>query len=210
MKIAIIGAGSQARIIYEILSYDRNIEVVAFVDNVVRSGKEDIKGIPILGDHSVIPGLMKDGVRGTIVAVSMNDIREAHFNKLQGMGLELLNAIHPTASIAASVKIGHGVTIAMGAIISPGVNIADNVIVCTGAIIDHEDEIEEHVYLGAGCSLAGRVTIKKNALIGIGSVVREELTIGENTVIGAGSVVLEDVPDNVLAAGTPAKVIEKR
>src|SRR4030042_4136060 len=124
MKIVIIGAGSQARINYEILSYHRNIEVVAFIDNVVRSGKEDIKGIPILGDHSVIPGLMKEGVRGAVIAVSMNNTREAHFKKLRGMGLELLNAIHPTASIAASVKIGHGVTIAMGAIISTGVTIA--------------------------------------------------------------------------------------
>ena len=210
MKIIIIGAGGQAKIVYEVLSYDRNMEVVAFIDNVPRSGKETIKGIPILGDHSVIPGLMKNGVKGAVVAVSMNDIREAHFKKLKSMGLELINAIHPTALITPSVKLGSGVTIAMGAIISTGVVIADNVIVCTGAIIDHEDEIGEHVYIGAGCSLAGRVIVKKNALIGIGSVVKEELTIGENSVIGAGSVVLEDVPDNVLAAGTPARVIEKR
>jgi UDP-perosamine 4-acetyltransferase len=210
MKIVIIGAGDQARINYEILSYDRNIEIVAFIDNVVRSGKETIKGIPILGDHSVIPRLMKEGVRGAVIAVSMNDIREAHFKKLRGMGLELLNAIHPLTSIAADVEIGRGVTIAMGAIISTGVKIADDVIIGTGAIVDHEDEIGEHAYLGAGCSLAGKVIVKRSALIGIGSVIREELTIGENSVIGAGSVVLEDVPDNVLAAGTPARVIEKR
>jgi len=90
MKIAIIGAGGQARIVYEILSYDRNMEVAAFVDNVPRSGKETIKGIPIVGDHSVLPELIKNGVRGAIVAVSMNDIRKAHFEKLRAMGLELV------------------------------------------------------------------------------------------------------------------------
>ena len=36
------------------------------------------------------------------------------------------------------------------------------------------------------------------------------LTIGENTIIGADSVVLEDIPDNVVAAGAPAKVIRKK
>jgi sugar O-acyltransferase (sialic acid O-acetyltransferase NeuD family) len=210
MKIIIIGAGGQARIVNEILSYNRNMDIVAFIDNVARKGDENIKGIPILGDHSVIPGLIKKGVRGAIVAVSMNDIRAAHFEKLRIMGLELINAIHPTASIASSVKLGSGVIIAMGAIISTGVRIADNVIINTGAIIDHEDEIEDHVHIGSGCSLAGRVTVKRSTLISIGSVVRENVTIGENTVIGAGSVVLEDVPDNVIASGTPAKIIDRR
>ena len=209
MKIAIIGAGGQARIVYEILSYDRNIEVVAFVDNVVRSGKESIKGIPIVGDHSVLPELIKNGVRGAIVAVSMNDIRKAHFEKLRAMGFELINAVHPTSIIAPTVKLGGGVTIAIGAIISTGVNIANNVIINTGAIVDHENQIEDHVHISSGCSLAGRVTVKKNALVGIGSVVRENVTIGENAIIGAGSVVLENIPDNVTASGTPARIIGK-
>jgi acetyltransferase-like isoleucine patch superfamily enzyme len=33
--------------------------------------------------------------------------------------------------------------------------------------------------------------------------------IGDNSVIGAGSVVTRDVPDNVLAAGVPAKIIRQ-
>ena len=210
MKIAIIGAGGQSRIVYEILSYDHNMEVVAFVDNLPRSGKETIKGIPILGDHSVLPELIKSGVRGAIVAVTMNDIRKAHFEKLRAMGLELINAVHPTASIAPTVKLGSGVTIAIGTTISTGVNIANNVIINTGAIVDHENQIEDHVHISSGCSLAGRVTVKKSALVGIGSVVRENVTIGENVIIGPGSVVLEDIPDIVVASGTPAKIIEKR
>jgi sugar O-acyltransferase (sialic acid O-acetyltransferase NeuD family) len=209
MKLIIIGAGSQARIVHEILSYDRNIEVVAFVDNLDRSGAEHIKGIPILGGHSVIPGLMNKGVKGAIIAVSMNNIRADHFEKIHDMGLELINAIHPTASIASSVKLGSGITVAMGAIISTGVKIADDVIINTGAIIDHEDKIGRHVHISSGCSLAGNVTVKKGSIVGIGSVVIENVTIGENSVIGAGSVVLEDIPDNVTASGTPARIIGK-
>ena len=210
MKIAIIGAGGQARIVYEILSYDRNMEIVAFIDNVVRGNDEQIMGIPVVGDHSILPRLISNGVRGAIVAVGDNEIRASHFEKLRGMGLETVSAIHPTAHIAPSARLGHGVTIAMGAIISTGARIGDNVIINTSATIDHEDEIEDHVSVGPGCSIAGRVTIKKGAFIGIGSVVREYLTIGENSIIGAGSVVLEDMPDNVVAVGTPAKVVKNR
>lgn len=209
MKIAIIGAGGQARIVYEILSYNRNVEVVAFVDNVVHGNDEFIMGIPVMGDHSVIPKLMKKGVCGAIVAVGDNKIRAAHFAKLRELGLEPVSAIHPSTIIAPSAKLGSGVTIAMGAIISTGNRIGDNVIINTGAIIDHEDDIGDHVHIGPGCSLAGRVTVKNGAFIGIGSVVREYLTIGKNTVIGAGSVVLEDIPDNVVAAGAPARIIRE-
>ena len=35
------------------------------------------------------------------------------------------------------------------------------------------------------------------------------VTIGDNSVIGAGSVVVKDIPENVFAAGAPAKVIRK-
>jgi acetyltransferase-like isoleucine patch superfamily enzyme len=33
--------------------------------------------------------------------------------------------------------------------------------------------------------------------------------IGDNVTIGAGSVVTKDIPDNVIAAGNPCKVIRR-
>ncbi len=208
MRIIIIGAGGQARIVHEILSYDRNVDIVAFVDNELHKNDEKLMGIPVMGDLFVLPQVIKNDISGAIIAIGDNEVRADYFEKLKGMGLEMVNAIHPTSSCAHSVKLGSGVTIAMGAIISTGVRIGNNVIVNTGAIIDHDNEIKDHVHIGPGCSLAGKITVKRGAFIGIGTVVREYITIGENTIIGAGSVVLEDIPDNVVAAGTPAKVIK--
>ncbi len=53
------------------------------------------------------------------------------------------------------------------------------------------------------------VTIKKGAWLCSNVTVLPGVTIGENSVIGAGSVVTRDVPDNVLAMGTPCKVVRK-
>ena len=36
------------------------------------------------------------------------------------------------------------------------------------------------------------------------------VTIGENTIIGAFSFVNKDLPDNVVAAGVPIKIIKKK
>ena len=45
--------------------------------------------------------------------------------------------------------------------------------------------------------------------IGANSIILPGVTIGNNVVIGAGSVVTKDIPDNVVAVGSPAKIIRE-
>ncbi|MBT9778804.1 sugar O-acetyltransferase [Clostridium sp. MCC353] len=51
------------------------------------------------------------------------------------------------------------------------------------------------------------VTIGDNVWIGGNTVINPGVTIGSNVVIGSGSVVTKDIPDNVIAAGNPCRVI---
>lgn len=53
------------------------------------------------------------------------------------------------------------------------------------------------------------VIIGDNVWIGGSCVVLPGVKIGNNAVIGAGSVVTKDLPDNVIAAGNPCKVIRE-
>ena len=53
------------------------------------------------------------------------------------------------------------------------------------------------------------VTIGDNVWLGGNMVVCPGVHIGSNTVIGAGSVVTKDIPDWVIAAGNPCRVIRK-
>ncbi|PIB36954.1 maltose acetyltransferase [Reichenbachiella sp. 5M10] len=53
------------------------------------------------------------------------------------------------------------------------------------------------------------VSIGNDVWIGGGAIICPGVTIGNGVVIGAGSVVTKDVPDNVLVAGNPAKVIRQ-
>lgn len=51
------------------------------------------------------------------------------------------------------------------------------------------------------------VRIGNNVWIGAGAILLPGVTVGDNSVIGAGSVVTKDIPANVVAAGTPCRVL---
>lgn len=53
------------------------------------------------------------------------------------------------------------------------------------------------------------VTIGNDVWIGGNTVINPGVTIGNNVVIGSGSVVTKDIPDGVIAAGNPCKVLRK-
>ncbi|MFC1782478.1 acyltransferase [Planctomycetota bacterium] len=52
------------------------------------------------------------------------------------------------------------------------------------------------------------VIIQENVFIGTNVTILKGVTVGKNSVIGVGSVVIENVPENVIAAGVPCKVIK--
>lgn len=54
---------------------------------------------------------------------------------------------------------------------------------------------------------AAPITVGSHVWIGGGTVVVPGVTIGSDVVIGAGSVVVHDIPDHVVAAGNPCRVI---
>lgn len=54
----------------------------------------------------------------------------------------------------------------------------------------------------------GPITVGDNTNIGWNVIILPGVNIGKNCVIGAGAVVTKDIPDNSVAVGVPARVIE--
>lgn len=69
----------------------------------------------------------------------------------------------------------------------------------------HPVNVEERI---SGKEMGFPIEIGDNVWIGGGTIICPGIKIGNNTVIGAGSVVTKDIPDNVVAAGNPCKVIK--
>lgn len=209
-RVVIVGAGGHARVVSTILALNSQVDVVGYVDPVLKEPGERINGLPVLGDLDILPDLFRDGVNGAVIAIGDNTLRELRLHQLSNLGFDLINAVHPTAIIEHNATVGRGVVVAAGAIICCNTVIGDNCIINTGAIVEHETEVGPNVHIAPGANIAGRVAIGRNSFIGIGATVKEYINIGENVTIGAGAVVVEDMPDNVVAVGIPARPIRRK
>ena len=122
-------------------------------------------------------------------------------------------------------KIGTFVEIQRGAKIGRRCKISSHTFICEGVTI------EDGVFVGHGVMFTNdlfpratnadgslqtaddwkclKTLVKKGAAIGSGATLLCGITIGENSVVGAGAVVTKDVPDGMVVAGNPAKILRK-
>ncbi len=124
--------------------------------------------------------------------------------------------IEPGAIIRDRVSIGNNAVIMMGAVINIGAEIGDETMVDMNAVVGARGKLGEGVHLGAGAVVAGVLEppskspceIGDHVLIGANAVILEGVKIGNHSVVAAGAIVTTDVPENVVVAGSPAKIIK--
>ena len=83
------------------------------------------------------------------------------------------------------------------------------VVLHSRAVIGKKVIIGQGVTIGKKLSVNEIPTIGNNVYIAAGSKILGNVKIGNNVIIGANSVVTQNVPDNVIVAGAPAKIIRK-
>lgn len=165
--------------------------------------------IPVLGvDRSVqgsteflslIPGIFGNYIRNAFLTWT---IKHCHPSATLSFGTTLSKA---NASIGEHVYIGPGCHLGM-------VDIQRDVLVAAGVHIT--SGARTHGFADTNKPIRDQkgtlevVTIGENSWIGSAAIVMAH--VGKNTIIGAGAVVTKPIPDNVVAVGIPAKVIQER
>lgn len=89
------------------------------------------------------------------------------------------------------------------------VEIGDYCKIAKGVIIlqhDYSRSVLRRVY-GEVIGTSQKTVIGDNVFIGMNSIILMGANIGNNVIVGAGSVVRGTIPDNVVVAGQPARVI---
>lgn len=111
-----------------------------------------------------------------------------------------------------------------------GVSIADNVYIGPNCVIDRGEidytTVKNGVKIDANCFIAHNVIIGENSILITGSrlygsselgdnvyvasaTVRNQCKIGKDAFVGIGAVVTKDIPEKVIVAGIPAKVMKE-
>lgn len=86
-----------------------------------------------------------------------------------------------------------------GIYIGDGALIGHNVVMAT---LNHSEDPEKR-----GNLHPAPIHIGKNVWIGASASILPGVTIGDGAIIGAGAVVTGDVPENMIAAGVPARIL---
>lgn len=126
------------------------------------------------------------------------------------------------ASIREENNVGDDVVIGTNTVLEPGNIIGNRVRIHSMCFLEMV-AIEDDVFVGPNVVFTddphpmncpryreclGGPKVKRLARIGANSTIQPGVTIGENSLVGAGSVVTKDVPDNVVVAGSPARIIK--
>ena len=128
---------------------------------------------------------------------------------LQDFDLEQINVIDHSAIISRSANLGDGIYIGKMCLVNCDSTLADGVVINTRSLIEHGNSIGYCTNISTNVVLNGDVNVGTLTFVGSCTVVNGQLTLGSNSVIGSGSVVIRDIPNNVVVAGSPTRLIRK-
>lgn len=114
--------------------------------------------------------------------------------------------IFQTNTSNAKIRIGHNCGFSgVSLVCSESVIIGDDCLIGANVVIGDRDDHSDVYH-----TPYKPVEIKSGTWIGMNVCILKGVTIGHNTIIGANSVVTKSIPDNVIAAGNPCRVIKQR
>lgn len=177
--------------------------------NNERTGDND-HGFQILGSFDDMFAQKDLTGKNFLLTMGDNNIRESLAKRITSLGGKVPTLIHPTAVISRFAQISpNGVYISAFSFVQADSIVGDNTVILSHVNISHTTTI------GKGCFIAGSATIgaytevENHVFIGQGalSISAKVKRIGSNSYIGARSLLTKDIPENVVVAGSPAKII---
>ncbi|MEG1518852.1 MAG: acetyltransferase [Cetobacterium sp.] len=202
-NLIVLGAGGFAKSIIDALDGSQ-YNLVGFIDSF-KEGKH--QGYNILANS--IEGIKDKENYIYFIGIGEPKSRKIYFEKLKKYNLKLANIIDKTAILSRNITLGEGVFIGKMVIVNADAILEDNVVLNTRALVEHGNHIGAHTNISTNSVLNGDVRVGRETFIGSCTVVNGQITIGSNSVIGSGSVVIRDIEDNVVVAGSPARLIRR-
>lgn len=205
----IAGAKGFAKEVLEVIYQADAAAQVAFYDDVSTDLPALLHGrYPILRTPAEAQQWLARDPRFTL-GVGGPAVRQALAGRLRALGGVLTTVVSPRAIVGAfGNRIGAGCNIVSGAVLTSDVTLGEGVLANVNCTIGHDCVLGDYCEISPGAHLSGHVVLGAHCVVGTGAVLLPGVTVGAYTVVGAGSVVTKDLPDHVVAVGTPAKAIK--
>lgn len=198
----VIGCGAQAKYVWKNhWLTDQQFKIGQVMDPIGGKIGLEFRGLKII-PYDINKILRSEQI---FLAVPDNRLKKKIYEDLLRKHCVIANAIHHTSK----GDFFHGCIVNSNVVVEPDTEIGFCCMIHSNVVIDHDCKIGDFVNIGSGVNLAGGVVIEECATIWTGATIVANVKIGKNSIIGAGSVVMKDVPDNVIAYGSPAKVMRK-
>lgn len=208
-SIVVFGSGGHAKVVIDSLIFNREYKIVGVVtENETHIKRGEFYGIKVLGGDANLKKLAEEfEFNHGIIGIGDNSLREKVSAKVLSAlsDFQFINAVHPSAQIAPSVRLGEGIAIMAGAVINADTKIDDHALVNTNASVDHDCHLHSFSSVAPGATLGGNVNLDTAVAIGLGASVIQNISIGARTVVGAGAVVVTDIETSVTVIGVPAR-----
>ena len=179
---------------------------IFFIDDGIQSSS--LNGVPVMTFCKYLEAFQKQDDCFHIAA-GEPVLRRRIAEKLLKNFKEVKSIIHPGVVISPYCVLQEGVFIGEGVMLSDNLTIGKCACLNAGAIVGHNAMIGDYATVSPGAIISGDVTIGEGTYIGTGAIIRDEVKIGKDCIIGMGSLVTKDIPDGVVAFGSPCRVIRK-
>ncbi|QCR23489.1 acetyltransferase [Pontibacter sp. SGAir0037] len=205
----IIGAKGHAKDILSVLSINKKLDHLYFYDDVSPDSPQLLYGVyPILRSANEAKKVLEDNA-DFVLGIGNPKLRCNLANKFKDLGGTLRSVIAPTSSIGNhEVKLGAGINIMTGVIITNSVIIGEGALINAGVQIHHDVSVGRYTELSPGVILTGGVSVGEFTIIGTGAKVLPNIKIGDHVVVGAGAIVTKDIPSFSQVVGIPARIVK--
>lgn len=212
MKLAVYGAGGLGHEILELALFLRKEKIVSFESVFFTADHPDMdhyKTYPVYDITEVFETCDPPDLK-FVIGVGEPSVRERLYHKVAEKGYGFMTLIHPLAYVSPEASIGDGTVIQSCASVSADTVIGKNCYLQSCALTGHDCRIGDHCMLSSHTAVSGNVTIGTNVYIAPGVMIKEKITIGDHTVAGMGAIVVRDLPENVIALGSPARPVKRK
>jgi sugar O-acyltransferase (sialic acid O-acetyltransferase NeuD family) len=211
-KLLVIGSSRHASVLVDAIELAGKYRVAGYLDDTLAPGTIR-RGYSVLGGLGDVAQICAEQLIDS-VAIAIGDNwwrRKVHSDLVQKCpGLEFPVVKHPSSVIAASAEISRGAAILACSHIGPGSRVGEFCIINTGSSMDHDCTMHDFASIAPGVFMGGLVQIGECSAVGVGVSISDRISIGGHAIIGTGAVVVRDIPDLVVAYGSPARVQRSR